>query len=264
MSTTPTITLMTDFGLSGPYVAAMKGVILERAPKAAIIDVTHLIEPHDIFRAAIYLPMYYHYFPTGTVHVIVVDPGVGSGRAIVCVKSDRYFFLAPDNGILTGLLTRLKKVQIRSVTASDLFIKPVSRTFHGRDVFAPVAASLSRDPRIFSSLGSVVTRYKKITLPAPTRRGGKIEGTITHEDGFGNLVTNITPDDLGRTSHASLKIRAGKRFVRQWARHYSEAGTNGPIALFNSFGFLEIALQNRSASKTLALKPGMKVILSRA
>ena len=254
------ITLTTDFGLSDSYVAMMKGVILRINPEANIVDISHTIAPQNIEQAAFVLGTAYHYFPSQTIHLVVVDPGVGTDRLPVILKTPKMYFVAPDNGVLSYVIddyphqpvsnsrrvTLGPELKAFAITNSEYWLKPVSETFHGRDIFAPVAARLSLGMPAFS-LGSALDTLATITIPRPFRRGEELIGYILHVDSFGNLITNLKLDSLAPLGQ-SVSIVAGDHTVHGLVRNYSEG--DGPIALFGSSGYLEISLKNASVASS--------------
>src|SRR5574341_2193266 len=192
------VTLLTDFGLSDPFVGIMKGVILGINPDVALVDLCHSGQAYDATDAAFLLITSYCYFPTGTIHVAVVDPGVGGPRRPILVSCDGHLFIGPDNGLLGPIAQRGGPSSVRAITAALYFLQPVSATFHGRDIFAPVAGhlSLGAEPDRF---GHPIADYVRLTLPRPSQCGARsIKGEILHIDRFGNLVTNIAREDLER------------------------------------------------------------------
>lgn len=263
------ITLTTDFGLDDEYVGVMKGVIVSSAPRATIIDLTHNISSQAVREAAFLLDAAYSYFPKGTVHVAVVDPGVGSDRNIVVLRADGHVFVAPDNGILTLLLTDEKFEAAYEVTNSTFFLKPVSNTFQGRDIMAPVAARLATGLEA-AAVGPVVDRdtLVKLELPVPTinRHQEHIGGEVIGVDKFGNLLTNIHADDI-----YSLAGQGGKRQISVTVKaavcgglHYSygAVATGSPVALIGSRNYLEIGVNQGSAAEFLEAGPGDAVGVS--
>ena len=185
------ITLLTDFGIQDAYAGAMKGVIAGINPFANIIDICHTVPPQDIFNGAYLLYTAYKYFPKKTIHVAVVDPGVGSKRNIVCVETENYFFLTPDNGLLSFIIQDERPKSVHRVTNDKYFLPALSSTFHGRDVFAPVAAHLSLGVKP-QQLGIEINRLEQLEIPSPAYKNGRIEGQVISVDRFGNLITNIT------------------------------------------------------------------------
>ena len=193
-----TITLITDFGLQDGYVGVMKGVISNINPSASVIDISNTIAAQDIFQAACVLNNSYSYFPKGTIHVVVVDPGVGSDRKILCLKTEDYVFLAPDNGVLSFVIEKDESPSIREVTNGKLFLPRLSNTFHGRDIFAPVAAHISKGVS-HKEFGERVDKTNEITLPKPILSPeGKLTAEIIYVDSFGNLITNVNKEAVDR------------------------------------------------------------------
>lgn len=256
----PTITLLTDFGTGDCYVGVMKGVIARISPQANVVDLTHSVAPQDVGHAAFALASSFAYFPQGTVHVAVVDPGVGSGRKIVCMKTRRYTFLAPDNGLLTLVAEREKPTLMVEVAERKYFLPKVSHTFHGRDVFAPVAAhlSLGLSP---AKLGPRLAQIVRLDFPkpVPTPRGWR--GEVICVDRFGNLITNLSEDMLTERRH--VLVRIGQRRIRGVRQSYSQAKPGELLALIGSTGCLEISVNLGSAAKTLGLGKGAVVEVAR-
>ncbi len=248
------IALLTDFGLKDHYVGVMKGVILSVNPDARIIDISHDIGSQDILDAYFLLSNTYRYFPPGTVFVAVVDPGVGSDRAVVAVRTDRYVFLAPDNGLL-GFLHKdgavERAVQVRE---EKFFLHPVSNTFHGRDVFAPVAAHLSRGVDL-AELGPEVETIQRIRTPAPkVTKEGVIVGEVVSIDRFGNLVTNIPGDRFAGADR--VEVRIGKTAIRDLSKSYAATKKGSLLAVVGSTGNLEISVNRGNAREKTRAKVG--------
>ncbi|MFQ5901300.1 MAG: S-adenosyl-l-methionine hydroxide adenosyltransferase family protein [Thermodesulfobacteriota bacterium] len=258
MKTERIITLTTDFGLKDGYAGAVKGAILSINPGASIVDISHDISPHDILEGAFVLYQSYSFFPPGTVHVAVVDPGVGGKRMPVLIKTERYIFIGPDNGIFSMALRNEAPKRHFSLTKGEYLIKEISSTFHGRDIFAPVAAQLSlgEEP---SCLGEEIKDIRKVEWADPVLKGNRLEGIILHIDRFGNLITNISRDDLLSFSQGgAVKIRIGEMVITGLSKTYSDGGTGRPVALISSLNLLEIAFYMESAQKmirTERLKP---------
>jgi S-adenosylmethionine hydrolase len=248
------VALLTDFGLKDHYVGVMKGVILSVHPHARIIDLSHEIGSQDILDAYFLLSNTYRYFPEGTVFVSVVDPGVGSDRAIIALETDRHTFLAPDNGLL-GFLEKEGSIRRRvRVTNERLFLQPVSQTFHGRDIFAPVAGHLSRGMRL-EELGPEIDGIHKIATPAPRRtKEGVLVGEVVSIDRFGNLVTNIPGDGLSGVQ--TLELKVGKRLIRRLSTSYASAKKGELLAIVGSTGTLEISVNNGDARRKTGAKVG--------
>ncbi|UCE20216.1 MAG: SAM-dependent chlorinase/fluorinase [Gemmatimonadota bacterium] len=250
------ITLTTDFGTQDGYVGAMKGVILSMNSKAVIVDITHEIDAHDVLSGAFTLKNSCQSFPESTIHLAVVDPGVGSTRKSILLQTEKYFFLGPDNGVFSFVTREGEQVGVFELTESKYFLTPLSDTFHGRDIFAPVAGylSLGIDP---SEFGPELHDYVRISLPSPIVSESGIEGHIIHIDRFGNLVTNIDTEsvDAFRT-RGDIRIDVGSIALKNIARSYSEVEAGSPLAIVGSTGFLEIAVNKGSARQKLVLKRG--------
>ena len=250
------ITLMTDFGTSDHYVGVMKGVILDINPQVQIVDITHTIPPQDIHGAAFLVDSAYRYFPTGSIHVIVVDPGVGSERRAIVCQTETAYFVCPDNGILTHILNSEKHVHAVAVENSAYFLPQVSNTFHGRDIFAPVAAHLSRGIPI-DKLGSPVAQPVQLPIPQPQVTDRAIIGHIIWIDSFGNLVTNISHEVLGSLEGRDrVVIHAGRAEIDRLNRSYAESAVGEALAIVGSFNRLEISINQGNAAQTLGLKRG--------
>jgi S-adenosyl-L-methionine hydrolase (adenosine-forming) len=250
----PIITLLTDFGLQDQFVGAMKGVLLSVNPELTLVDISHQIPPQDIFTAAFILEQSCFCFPQGSVHLAVVDPGVGTARKALAVSAGGHLFVAPDNGILTYVLAA-HEFQAFEITADHYFRKPVSPTFHGRDIFAPIAAWITRGIPLHQ-LGTIMADPIRLKLPALKRvQDALIQGCILAVDRFGNLITNLKPVDLPR----SFKILAGQREITSLRQTYGE-GTPGDIFVIpGSTGYLEIAVKDGSAASILNLKSGAPI-----
>jgi len=252
------ITLTTDLGLTDAYVAAMKGVILGINPEAKLVDICHTIKPQNIAQAAFVLSQAYPFFPAGTIHVVVVDPGVGTERRAIILRTKSADFVAPDNGVLSYVTQQSSAWEAVAITKPQLWRPKVSTTFHGRDIFAPVAArlSLGLPPTDF---GSVITSVITLPLSQPSQAAdGSIVGHIVHIDGFGNLITDIKKDDLPKGKRA-LTIEVSAQLIGGLSHTYAEG--KGLLALFGSDGYLEIAVKEGSASAFLAAKVGDEVIV---
>jgi S-adenosyl-L-methionine hydrolase (adenosine-forming) len=262
LSQTPIITLTTDFGLNDHFVGAMKGVLLETAPDAQIVDISHAVQPFDILDGALTISQAYTYFPAGTVHMVVVDPGVGTARRPIILTGDRHLFVAPDNGVLSLVYDREDRISVRHVTADHYFLQPRSNTFHGRDIFSPVAAYLAKgvDPERF---GEEITDFVRFGVPRPKPVDERtLRGVVLKVDRFGNLITNITPTDvpwLFGSSRPAFKIAVGKGQVARMCSNYSEGGPGEAFGILGSMGFLEIATNRGSAQQMLGASRGSEV-----
>ncbi len=254
------IVLMTDFGLTNPFVGVMKGVILGISPNSRMVDLTHDISPQDVAEAGFILKTSYFYFPQGSLFVIVVDPGVGTKRKIVYMETENHRFLAPDNGILTTLFPEEKPVKTIEVKNSAYFLKPVSSTFHGRDIFAPLAAYLDQGIKP-EELGDLLDPNALVHSPAPRPKkdkDGNWHGEIVYIDRFGNLITNLSGALVPSKEKAEILIK--ERILKGLNETYSELSAV-PSALLNSFHTIEIAVNHGSAEEFLNVKKGEKVIL---
>jgi hypothetical protein len=252
------ITLITDFGYRDGYVGAMKGVMLNIFPKATIVDISHDIAPQDIDSAAFVLNSAYNFFSPGTVHVVVVDPGVGSARRILAAAAGGHLFLAPDNGVLKFVLEKNKPADMYHVNNSKYFLAEVSRTFHGRDIFAPAAAHLAKGIPI-AELGPPVRDWKIGRLPRLVEREREIVGEIIYVDRFGNLISNIPGDVLQRSHHTQIVVKIAGAVIDGLVASYFAGKKNQPVALIGSAGYLEIAVNGGNAQKTLGRQIGDEV-----
>jgi S-adenosylmethionine hydrolase len=257
------ITLLTDFGLYDHYVASVKGVILQNAPDVTIVDITHQVSPQNVVQAAFILRQAFECFPTGTVHVAVVDPGVGTPRPVIAAKYAGQFILAPDNGLLTLVHRDFALQELRVVQNVSLFRKAVSATFHGRDIFAPVAARVAKTGRL-AEVGPPTDRLALLDLPAPqVSPDGRIRGQILYIDHFGNALTNIAVADLERAARrrSHLSATVGGRQIGPLRRAYGDLPPGSPLALISSANMLEIAINQGSAAKDLGLAAGQEVVV---
>jgi S-adenosylmethionine hydrolase len=270
----PVITLTTDFGLKDHYVAAVKASVLNVNPDAAIVDISHAIQPQDVEQAAFLLACSYAYFPRGSIHVVVVDPGVGTQRHGLALETEDYVFVGPDNGVLSAALPDSvretsddrrplpvalpKSLQARWITNSRYHRLPVSPTFHARDIFGPVAGHLSLNVAI-SEFGPELTELIALRpFRAEPKPDGSLEGRVVHIDRFGNLITTIRADQLP----SAATVNVAGRVISGLSPTYAEA--SGPAALIGSCGYLEIAVTNRSAERELGVGRGDLVIVQPA
>jgi S-adenosylmethionine hydrolase len=260
----PIITLITDYGLDDHFAGVVKGVILGINPEVRIVDICHSIKSYDALDGAYTLAQSYRYFPPGTIHLVVVDPGVGGPRRPILASSAGYSFVAPDNGVLSTIYDADAAVEVREIQTAEYFLNPVSNTFHGRDIFAPVAARLSRgaDP---SQFGPQITDYIRIPIPKVRRVGDDaVAGTVIKVDKFGNLITNISPEDvpeLFSEKPSPFAITINSRRITHQYRSFSDAKSTEPFALLGSSGLLEIGINQASAAKILKAQPGTEVIM---
>ncbi len=247
------ITLLTDFGLKDPYVGIMKGVILSLNRKAAIVDLTHHVGHGDVARAARIIRESVPYFPPGAIHVAVVDPGVGTERRPILVKSRNQFFVGPDNGLFWPVITTDPKVLMIHLTHKDFFLPRISNTFHGRDIFAPVAGhlSLGMDPL---KMGEVMEDPVSLPDTAPLRKKDSLVGKVVGIDHFGNVITNIHHDEWVRfLGNRQMMIRVSGKKIRRIAKTYADGEEGELLALFGSNGYLEFAVNSGRADRLLNL-----------
>jgi S-adenosylmethionine hydrolase len=260
----PIIALLTDFGTDDPYVGAMKGAILSVCPEATLVDVLHEVPPHDVRAGALALDAAYPYYPPGTVFVAVVDPGVGSDRRAIVAAAGPFFFVAPDNGLLTLVLEAHPDARVHVLADPRLRREPVSSVFHGRDLFGPAAARIA-DGLAVEEAGPRVDDPVRLPLPGKARRGEGWEGSVLVVDRFGNLVTNLLEadvDSVAGSDRAALEVRlAGARLPL--VRAYSDVPEGALCGLVGSSGRLEIAANRRRASDVLGAGVGDAVSLGR-
>jgi S-adenosyl-L-methionine hydrolase (adenosine-forming) len=259
----PIITLTTDFGLNDHFVGAIKGVILEIVPEAQIVDISHAVQPFDILDGALTISQAYSYFPSGTVHMVIVDPGVGTARRPIILNGERHIFVAPDNGVLSLIYDREQRTSVRHITADHYFLQPRSNTFHARDVFAPVVAYLAKaiPPDRF---GEEITDYVRFGAPRPKPIDERtLRGVVLKVDRFGNLVTNITPQDAPQIFEATprpFKIAIGnKATANRICTNYAEGAPGEVFGIIGSMGFLEISTNRGSALQILGAGKGSEV-----
>lgn len=259
------VTLLTDFGLSDPFVGVMKGVILGINPHAVLIDLCHTSTAYDPSAGAFLLATSYRYFPKGTIHIAVIDPGVGGPRRPILVTCDGHLFVGPDNGLLAPLAEQAGS-DVRAITAARYFLQPVSATFHGRDIFAPAAAhlSLGTEPAEF---GEQIDDYVRLPRPHVLQIGpARIKGTILHSDRFGNLVTNIRRGDLGVLAAgeppAMLRVHVAGHVVPV-VDYYGQVALSAPGAVIGSADYLEIFVNQGDASRLLDAGPESEVVVDR-
>ena len=258
------ITLLTDFGSQDYFVPAVKGVILSLYPQANILDLTHNLAAQDIRAAAFTLGACYQTFPAGTIHLAVVDPGVGSARRAIVVEAGNHFFVGPDNGLFSFVYARETAVRVFQATRAEYFRLPISPTFHGRDVFAPLAAWLAKGiaPADF---GAEIHDYVRFTLPAPQMINDHILGEVIHIDHFGNCITNLTAHELQLEQvTVATRLRIATRNVQRFGTHFAQ--TTNPeelLAYLGSAGYWEIALWQDSAASKLEVGSGAAIQLWR-
>jgi S-adenosylmethionine hydrolase len=263
LAPTAIITLTTDFGLNDHFVGTMKGVILEIAPETQIVDISHAVQPFDILDGALTISHAYSYFPAGTVHMVIVDPGVGTARRPILLAGDRYQFVAPDNGVLSLICDREPGFSVRHITAEHYFLQPRSNTFHGRDIFSPVAAYLARgtDPDRF---GKEIADYVRFAAPRPKPVDERtLRGVVLKVDRFGNLITNITPQDapqLFAATPSPFRIVIGnKAQATRICTSYADGSPGEVFGVLGSMGYLEVATNRGSAHQLMSAGKGSEV-----
>ncbi|HZD93753.1 MAG TPA: SAM-dependent chlorinase/fluorinase [Candidatus Sulfotelmatobacter sp.] len=259
------ITLTTDFGLTEHYIGAMKGVIYNINPSVQLVDITNAVQSFDILDGAIAISQAYSYFPKETVHVVVVDPGVGGPRRPIVANIGQYIFVAPDNGVLSLVMEREERTMVRHITSEHYFHQPVSKTFHGRDIFAPVAAYLSKGMES-SKFGDEISDYVRFAAPKPKATGASAwKGIVLKTDKFGNLITNIMPKDIPQMfdgSSSAFKITIGKAEVTKLCSSYAEGAQGELVAIVGSTGFLEISSNKGAASRLAGADKGSEVAVT--
>jgi S-adenosylmethionine hydrolase len=257
------ITFTTDFGAADHYAGTMKGVVYTINPAARIVDICNAVQSYDVLDGALTIAQAYSYFPVETVHVVVVDPGVGTNRRPLLVDTGRHLFVAPDNGVLSLVFEREERVTVRHITAEHYFLQPVSQTFHGRDIFAAVAGWLSRGDIELSKFGEVITDYARFAAPKPKSMDHNLlKGVVIKVDKFGNLITNITPNDLPQLFQAEppeFKIFVGKHEITRMRSAYGQGAAGEVFGILGSMGYLEIATNRGAAARALGAEKGTEV-----
>lgn len=253
------VTLLTDFGLEDPYVGMMKGAILSVNPAARIIDISHHVTPGAISRAAQILQETYTYFPDGTIHVAVVDPGVGTDRRAIVLVARYHFFVGPDNGIFSPIMASCQEAEVIHLSKTRYFLQHISNTFHGRDIFAPVAGHLSQGVDPFD-MGPVIYDPIRLKFPLPYRKGGSLYGRIVQVDHFGNLITNIQRGELEEFLGGGIPlVRIGDQRIEGIQSTYAQTAAGEALTLFGSSGYLEIAVNRGRASDCTGLDPAKMI-----
>jgi S-adenosyl-L-methionine hydrolase (adenosine-forming) len=256
------ITLTTDYGTNDHLVGTLKGVILKINPEVTIVDITHHVTPFDLLDGALAIGSAFSYFPPRTIHVVVVDPGVGTERRPILATADNQYFVAPDNGVLSLVYERDPNVVVRHANAEHYYQQPVSKTFHGRDIFAPVAAWLSKGWQT-ASMGDEIQDYKRFALPRPKATNGVLKGVVMRVDSFGNLVTNFRQEDLPEEVKQAGKVnlQIGSHSVSRLVDTFALGKAGEAIAYLGSNGYVEVAINKGNAAKTLGLSRGAVVTL---
>jgi S-adenosylmethionine hydrolase len=253
--TQPILTLTTDFGTSDHYAGAMKGVILGICPAVRIVDLSHEVTPFEIPEGAYVIAQAYRYFPKKTVHVVVVDPGVGTARRPILMEAGGQYFVAPDNGVLSMIYSR-EKHKIRLIANDRYFRKPVSQTFHGRDIFAPAAAHVAAGVPP-SRLGKLIEDYLRPAFEHPIRSGKRTwNGTILKIDRFGNVVTNFQISEFPDLEKKDFALAIGSNQITVMARNYAQCGPGELFAIVGSSGYLEVSVSQGSAAKQIGCVTG--------
>ena len=256
------ITLTTDFGLKDPYVAEMKAVILGICPNAVIVDITHEIAKFNIRMGAYVLASAVPYFPEGSIHVAVVDPGVGTRRCPIVIQTKQSFFVGPDNGLLVSAAEKQGIIRIHELTNPRLMLPKVSSTFHGRDIFAPAAAHLMNGVKP-EEFGPEIREAAKPEFTKVTRKNDALVGEVLHVDGFGNIITNIKEKEVAQ-NHVKGEVNvelAGYKLKLKFCKAYGETKPHKPLALIGSHGFLEISINQGNAAEKFETKLGDKIKL---
>jgi S-adenosylmethionine hydrolase len=258
--TRPIITLTTDYGTSDYLVGVMKGVILSINPDVTIIDITHGVIAHDVLDGALIIGQAHKYFPPKTIHVVVVDPGVGTDRRPILVASDQHYFVAPDNGVLSSVYDQTEALHVWNIISEHYFRQPVSKTFHGRDIFSPVAAWFSKSWQT-SAFGEPITDFTRFAIPKPKAAGNTVNGVVLRIDQFGNLMTNFRAEDVPTlaSGNGNCTIRAGNAVVKRIVPTFAEGASGEPVGVIGSSGYLEICVNKASAARTLGIGRGTEV-----
>jgi S-adenosylmethionine hydrolase len=259
----PIITLTTDYGTHDHLVGTLKGVILKINPDVTIVDISHDVTAYDLLDGALTIGSAYSYFPPRTIHVVVVDPGVGTERRPLLVTGDTHYFVAPDNGVLSLIYEREENILVRHANVGHYYLQPVSKTFHGRDVFAPIAAWLAKGAQA-SAMGEEITEYKKFAMPKPKGGDGVSKGVVLRVDSFGNLITNFRPEDLPAAAIESgtVQITVGSQSITKLVDTFAKGNSDEPFAYIGSNGFIEIGINRGNASKSLGIGRGTQVTLA--
>jgi hypothetical protein len=263
LTETRIVTLTTDFGNTDHFVGTMRGVILGVNPAAQVVDLCNAVNSFDVLDGALTIAQAYRYFPADTIHLVVVDPGVGSSRRPLLVVTSRHYFIAPDNGVLSLVMEQEERVSVRHITAEHYFLQPVSNTFHGRDVFAPCAGWMSKgiEPEKF---GDEITDYVRFSLPKPKMVAEHtLKGAVLKVDKFGNLITNLTPENAPAVfaGDGKMKITVGQTAVVGIRGSYSQGQAGELFGVLNSMGFLEIACNRGAAAHVAKAARGAEVVV---
>ncbi len=259
----PIITFTTDFGQREHYVGTMKGVLLSINPAVQLVDICNDVSSFDLLDGALTIAQAYSYYPADTIHVVVVDPGVGTARRPILAVTSKHRFVAPDNGVLSLVFEREERVAVYHINATHYFLQPVSNTFHGRDIFAPIAAYLSKGVEP-AKLGTEIQDYVRFTMPKPKPTANGLTGAIIRVDKFGNLGTNITAADAPQLFNGpspTFRLRVGKGEVTKLQSAFAQGAAGEAFAIVGSMGYLEIAAHRASAAQLLAASRGSEVVV---
>jgi S-adenosyl-L-methionine hydrolase (adenosine-forming) len=260
-----TITLTTDYGTNDHLVGVMKGVILGINPEVNIVDICHHVIPYDVLDGALTIGQSFHYYPPRTIHVVVVDPGVGTPRRPILVATDYHYFVAPDNGVLSSVYDQTESLNGWHITSEHYFRSPVSNTFHGRDIFAPVAAWLSKSWQT-SAFGDSVTDFVRFAIPKPKVAENTIKAVVLRIDAFGNLITNLKAEDVPALAAGDGKftIKLGNSEVKKAVQTFAQGAPGEAFAVIGSSGYVEIAVNKGNAARTLGVARGAEVTVELA
>ena len=259
----PIITLTTDYGTGDHLVGAMKGVILNINPDVNIVDITHDVMPYDVLDGAMTINEASRFYSNRTIHVVVVDPGVGTERRPLLVTAGTQYYIGPDNGVMSMVYEREKEsLTVRHITSDHYFMQPLSRTFHGRDIFAPVAAWLSKSWQT-NPFGEEIEDYMRFNFPRPKANGNTIKGIVLRVDAFGNLLTNLTAEDVPGIAAGDGKfaLRVGKGEVSKLVGTFADGAAGEAVGVFGSSGYLEVAVNKGNAARVLGVNRGAEVVV---
>jgi S-adenosylmethionine hydrolase len=262
----PIITLTTDYGNNDHLVGTLKGVLLKINPELTIVDITHNVSSFDLLDGALTIGAAYSYFPARTIHLVVVDPGVGTDRRPLLVTAQNQYFVAPDNGVLSLIYEREQdNLVVRHATAEHYFLQPISKTFHGRDIFAPVAAWLSKGWQT-AAMGDEIEDFQRFVLPRAKAVDGGAQGVVLRVDAFGNIMTNFRAEDLPESAQngGGLNLKVGNHSITRLVETFANGGPEEPVAYMGSSGYLEIAMNKANAARKLAIGRGTAVTLSKS
>jgi len=262
----PIITLTTDYGTNDHLVGTLKGVLLKINPELTIVDITHNVNAYDLLDGALTIGAAYSYFPARTIHMVVVDPGVGTARRPLLVTAQNQYFVAPDNGVLSLIYEREQdNLVVRHANAEHYFLQPISRTFHGRDIFAPVAAWLSKGWQT-SAMGEEIQDFQRFVLPRAKEIDGGIQGVVLRIDNFGNVMTNFRAEDLPEAAQngGGLNLKVGAHNVARLVGTFADGAADEPVAYVGSSGYVEVGINKANAARKLAVGRGTSVTLAKS